>query len=101
VQAGAPGPGRLGKTHRSGLDAGARGDPAAAQGDYELRRANEILKSAALFSRASSTRPDRSEPLRRRQPPRWISSSGYFFGRPHLLRRLSSSEDRILETRSP
>src|SRR3954451_11932443 len=30
--------------------------------NYELRRANEILKSASLFSRASSTQTVRSEP---------------------------------------
>jgi transposase len=34
--------------------------------NYELRRANEILKSASLFSPASSTQTDRSEPLHRR-----------------------------------
>ena len=28
---------------------GARGDPAAAQEIYELRRANEILKAASVF----------------------------------------------------
>src|SRR5215211_2664666 len=34
--------------------------------NYELRRANEILKSASLFSPASSTQTDRSERLHRR-----------------------------------
>jgi len=33
--------------------------------NYELRRANEILKSASLFSRASSTQTVRGEPLHR------------------------------------
>jgi transposase len=33
--------------------------------NYQLRRANEILKSASLFSRASSIQTDRSEPLHR------------------------------------
>jgi transposase len=33
--------------------------------NYELRRANEILKSASLFLPGSSTRTDRSEPLHR------------------------------------
>src|ERR687892_1064652 len=33
---------------------------------YELRRANEILKAASVFSRPSSTQTDRSEPLHRR-----------------------------------
>jgi transposase len=32
----------------------------------ELRKANEILKAASVFSRRSSTRPDRGEPLHRR-----------------------------------
>jgi len=32
---------------------------------YELRRANEILKAASVFSRPSSTQTDRSEPLHR------------------------------------
>jgi transposase len=32
---------------------------------FELRRANEILKSASVFSLASSTQTDRSEPLYR------------------------------------
>lgn len=36
------------------------------QENYELRRANEILKSASVFLPRSSTRTDRSEPLRRR-----------------------------------
>ena len=31
----------------------------------ELRRANEILKAASVFSRPSSTQTDRSEPLYR------------------------------------
>jgi len=35
---------------------------------YELRRANEILKAASVFSRPSSTQTDRSEPLYRRAP---------------------------------
>jgi transposase len=30
---------------------------------YELRRANEILKAASVFSRPSSTQTERSEPL--------------------------------------
>jgi transposase len=34
--------------------------------NYELRRANEILKSASVFSPRSSTQTDRSEPLHRR-----------------------------------
>jgi transposase len=34
--------------------------------NYELRRANEIWKTASLFSRASSTQTVRSEPLHRR-----------------------------------
>src|SRR4051794_19168207 len=34
--------------------------------NYELRRANEILKSASVFSPRSSTQTDRSEPLCRR-----------------------------------
>jgi transposase len=33
--------------------------------NFELRRANEILKSAACFSRPSSTRTERGEPLHR------------------------------------
>jgi transposase len=33
--------------------------------NYELRRANEILKSASPFSPASSAQTDRSEPLHR------------------------------------
>ena len=38
----------------------------------ELRRANEILKSAAAFSRGSSTRDRRDDPLHRREPrPFW------------------------------
>jgi transposase len=32
---------------------------------YELRRANEILKAASVFSRPSSTQTGRSEPLYR------------------------------------
>jgi transposase-like protein len=32
---------------------------------YELRRANEILKAASVFSRPSSMQTDRSEPLHR------------------------------------
>src|SRR4051794_29803616 len=36
------------------------------QENFELRRANEILKAASVFSPRSSTRTDRSEPLRRR-----------------------------------
>jgi transposase len=36
--------------------------------NYELRRANEILKSASLFSRASSIRTDRSERVHQRAP---------------------------------
>ena len=32
---------------------------------YELRRANEILKAASVFSRPSSTQTDRGEPLHR------------------------------------
>src|SRR3954452_18162604 len=36
------------------------------QENFELRRANEILKSASVFSPRSSTQPDRSEPLHRR-----------------------------------
>jgi transposase len=36
--------------------------------NFELRRANEILKSASVFSPRSSTQTDRSEPLRRRAP---------------------------------
>src|SRR5829696_6601029 len=35
---------------------------------YELRRANEILKAASVFSRPSSTQTVRSEPLHRRAP---------------------------------
>jgi transposase len=35
---------------------------------YELRRANEILKAASVFSRSSSTQTGRSEPLHRRAP---------------------------------
>src|SRR3982751_220645 len=38
------------------------------QENYEMRRANEILKSASIFSRASSTEPGRSDPLHRRPP---------------------------------
>lgn len=38
------------------------------QENFELRRANEILKSASVFSPRSSTQTDRSEPLRRRAP---------------------------------
>ena len=37
---------------------GARGDPAAAAENYELRRANEILKSASVFF-AKELDPDR------------------------------------------
>ena len=33
--------------------------------NFELRRSNEILKSASLFSRGSSTQTGRSEPLYR------------------------------------
>jgi transposase len=36
------------------------------QENYELRRANEILKSASVFSPRSSIQTGRSEPLRRR-----------------------------------
>ena len=36
--------------------------------NYELRRANEILKSASLFLRGNSIQTDRSEPLHRRAP---------------------------------
>src|SRR5881397_3627006 len=36
------------------------------QENFELRRANEILKSASVFSPGSSTQTDRGEPLRRR-----------------------------------
>jgi transposase-like protein len=35
---------------------------------YELRRANEILKAASVFSRPSSTQTVRGEPLRRAAP---------------------------------
>src|SRR3954449_9629389 len=35
---------------------------------YELRRANEILKAASVFSRPSSMQTDRGEPLYRRAP---------------------------------
>jgi transposase len=34
--------------------------------NFELRRANEILKSASVFLRRSSTRTERGEPLHRR-----------------------------------
>ena len=34
----------------------------------ELRKANEILKAASVFSPRNSIRPDRSEPLHRRAP---------------------------------
>ena len=33
--------------------------------NYELRRANEILKAASVFSRPSSTQTGRGEPLHR------------------------------------
>src|ERR687885_121671 len=36
--------------------------------NYELRRANEILKAASVFSRPSSTQSGRSEPLHRGAP---------------------------------
>ena len=36
------------------------------QENFELRRANEILKSASVFSPRSPTQTDRSEPLHRR-----------------------------------
>src|SRR6266516_3643891 len=36
------------------------------QENFELRRANEILKSASVFLPRSSTQTDRGEPLRRR-----------------------------------
>jgi transposase len=38
------------------------------QENFGLRRANEILKSASVFSPRNSTQTDRSEPLRRRAP---------------------------------
>src|SRR3954469_22103669 len=34
----------------------------------ELRKANEILRAASVFSPRNSLRPDRSEPLHRRAP---------------------------------
>ncbi len=43
------------------------------QENFELRRANEILKSASVFLPRNSTQTDRSEPLRRRSRCRlWL-----------------------------
>ena len=43
----------------------------------ELRKANEILKAASVFSRRSQAVPDRDDPVHRRVP-------GSFWGRAHL-----------------
>lgn len=43
----------------------------------ELRKAEEILKAASVFSRRSSTAPDRDDPVHQRTP-------GSFRGRAHL-----------------
>ena len=43
----------------------------------ELRKANEILRAASIFSRRSSTTPRRDDPVRQRTP-------GSFRGRAHL-----------------
>ena len=63
------------KVRQAEADSGARPDlPSTAERDeirklraenFELRRANEILKSASVFSRRSSTRTERGEPLHR------------------------------------
>ncbi|AGW41198.1 transposase [Leifsonia xyli subsp. cynodontis DSM 46306] len=43
----------------------------------ELRKANEILMAASVFSRRSQAVPDRDDPVHRRVP-------GSFWGRAHL-----------------
>lgn len=63
------------KVRQAEADSGARPDlPSTAEREeirklraenFELRRANEILKSASVFSRRSSTRTERGEPLHR------------------------------------
>lgn len=61
--------------HRAEVDAGKRPGTTTEEAEEikrlkrevaELRRANEILKSASVFSPRSSTAPRRSDPLHRR-----------------------------------
>lgn len=51
----------------------------------ELRKANEILKAASIFSRRSSTTPRRDDPVHQR-------TSGSFRGRAHLPGPATGSE---------
>lgn len=74
--------------------------------NYELRRANEILKSASLFLPGSSTRTDRSEPLHRRAPDRFVepicrshgvSASAYYERKKGKRSRRAVEDQRLLE----